>query len=175
MRIVAGKHKGRILFAPKDTLVRPTSERTRESIFNIIQWEVPNSLFLDLFAGTGAMGLEAISRGANAVFNDIDKGSIELIKKNLDLLSERAEVLNCDYRIALARLFGKQFDFIFLDPPYALDITELFAIIKENKLLKQGGSIIYEHIVGKEYAHCGYILRDSRKYGKAVVDSLEEE
>ena len=173
MRIIAGKHKGRKLNTPKDQKVRPTSDRTREGIFSMLQWRINGSVVLDLFAGTGAMGIEAVSRGAQSVFNDADKDSAELIKSNLALLKEQAEVLNCDCLAALSRLKGRSFDIVFLDPPYALDITVVFERIREYGLLNVGGVAVYEH----NFADCrsieGYKVLSSRRYGKAAVDCLE--
>lgn len=172
MRIIAGKHKGRKLNILKEQNVRPTSDRTRESIFNILQQRIRGSVVLDLFAGSGAMGIEAISRGAASVFNDADKKSVELIKGNLTLLNEQAEVLNCDCMTALTKLKGRTFDIIFLDPPYALDIGAVFDKIREYGLLNARGMAIYEH-GGESVSIDGYKLVDSRRYGKAAVDCLE--
>ncbi len=176
MRIIAGQYRGRKLNTPRDDSVRPTADRVRESIFNMLQWKIKGSSALDLFAGTGAMGLEAMSRGAGAVFNDIDRESVALIKKNLAELGAEAEVTNYDYPAALLRLKGRGFDYIFLDPPYALTIEDVLDKIKEYGLLKPGGQIIYERGADKciRYPQ-GYRLSDSRKYGKTVVDCLEEE
>jgi 16S rRNA (guanine(966)-N(2))-methyltransferase RsmD len=173
MRIIAGKHKGRKLNTPNDQNIRPTSDRTREGIFNMLQWRIGGSTVLDLFAGTGAMGIEAISRGAKAVFNDADRKSTELIKINLALLKEQAEVMCADCITALAKLKGRRFDIIFLDPPYALDINEVFIKIREYGLLNDGGTAVYEHNNSDEKEFEGYRLIDSRRYGKAVVDCLE--
>ncbi|NCA67118.1 MAG: 16S rRNA (guanine(966)-N(2))-methyltransferase RsmD [Clostridia bacterium] len=174
MRIIAGKYRGRKLNTPNGQDVRPTSDRVRENIFNIIQWRIAGSAVLDLFAGTGAMGIEAISRGATAVFNDKDMSSVALIKDNLIYLNEKAEVFNLDYAAALSRLKGRQFDTIFLDPPYALDATNVINIINENKLLKKNGLIVYEHSAEKQYEYTGFTVADSRKYGTVAVDFLEE-
>lgn len=173
MRIIAGKHRGRKLIAPKDEKVRPTSDRIRESIFNILQWNIIDKVVLDLFAGTGAMGLEAISRGAKAVFNDNDRESIALIKHNLKALNEQAEIFNLDYADAIERLKGRKFDIIFLDPPYKKDIKHVLTLIKCADLLMDNGIIVYERSSDIECVYDKYIIKDQRKYGKTALDFLE--
>lgn len=172
MRVIAGKHKGRLLANLKGDNVRPTSDRIRENVFNIIQDRVKEKDFLDLFAGTGAMGLEAISRGANVVFNDYCKDSVQLIKKNLATINERAEVFNCDYLTLLNLLKDKRFDLIYIDPPYTMDARPILALIKANKLLKDKGIAIYERNIQKSCDYSGYTLLDQRKYGNTAIDFL---
>ena len=146
MRVIAGKHRSRPLISPKNSDVRPTTDMIKESIFNIIQNDVIDCDFLDLFAGSGAIGIEAISRGANkVVFCDNSKESIKLIKQNLAMLKEEAEILFGDYEYALTRLKNRQFDIIFLDPPYASGLEqEILATLASSGLLKEDGRIIVE-------------------------------
>lgn len=178
MRIVGGKHRSRPLYTPKDKNVRPTTDMMRESIFNIIQWEIKGAKFLDVFAGSGAMGLEAISRGAVSTFNDISKESIALIKKNLDYLKEKAEVYNQDYKTLFLRLknHNKKFDFIFLDPPYGkFDLGDILEGIFFNDLLKDGGKVIYECPIEEKLPEPkNFTLVDQRKYGKSKINFYQK-
>lgn len=177
MRVIAGKLKGRTLFSPKGDSIRPTTDRIKENVFNIIQWDVPGSRFLDLFCGAGGIGIEAISRGAKTVvFVDKDKDSIAITKANLEKVkAEGGELLFADYSVALARLKGRQFDIIFLDPPYSADFAEdILTAIEEYSLLSQDGTVIFEH--NEELPACGnWQIVDKRKYGKINVSFLKIE
>ena len=140
MRITGGLLKNRTLLAPKGTVTRPTSERLRQSVFNICAHKVPNARFLDLFAGSGAMGIEALSHGAShATFIDQNKTAIECIKKNLQNLSllEAATIIISDVLIALKKLEkkGEQFDLIYVDPPYNQRVKTSTRSIQESILL----------------------------------------
>ncbi len=171
MRIVGGKHRSRPLYTPKDDSVRPTTDLLRESVFNILQWDIKDKTFLDLFAGSGAMGLEAMSRGAVSVFNDASRDSIALIKKNLDYLKEKAEVLNMDYQRALLRLKGRQFDYVFLDPPYGkYSPSQLLKDIASSAILAQNGMVIYESKIEEPAeTYDGFEIKDRRTYGKSAI------
>ena len=173
MRIIAGKHRGRVLKEFKGRDIRPTSDRAKEALFNILQFELAGSSFLDLFSGTGGIGLEAISRGAEkVVFVDNSKESVKLLKENLAYLKETAEVSEASAESYVATTKNK-FDFVFLDPPYALDARELVSEIAKNGLVKNGGRIIYEHS-GKSFGDIeGVKLVDVRNYGIAVFDFYE--
>lgn len=155
MRIIAGTAKGRKLASPagkQSGPIRPTADRAREALFSIIGQKIRHSKVLDLFSGTGAIGLEAISRGADfAVFTDESALAIDLIKRNLTTcgFASQAVVLRRDLLKGLSFLKGAQpcslFDLIFLDPPYGKDIQE--RIIKEvcaNQLLAADGLLIAE-------------------------------
>lgn len=120
MRIVAGTARGRKLFSPEGMDVRPTTDKVKESLFNIIQFEIPDARVLDLFAGTGQLGLEALSRGAKeVVFVDAAGKSLATVKKNVELcgFSDRARLVHADALAWLSRQEGT-FDIVFLDPPY---------------------------------------------------------
>ncbi len=176
MRIIAGKFKGKKLKEFSGIAVRPTSDRAREALFNILSFDIANRSFLDLFAGTGAVGLEALSRGAKLVeFVDKEKQSLEIIKFNLQSVKQNIEPKLKDAKSYLTST-NLKFDFIFLDPPYAFsDENELFNVIKERKLLNENGTIIFEHKSdkpSKEYS--GFNLVDSRKYGIATFDFYKE-
>lgn len=179
MRVVAGKHRSRPLISPKNRDVRPTTDMVKESIFNIIQSDVIGCKFLDLFAGSGAIGIEAISRGAEkVVFVDSSKESVNIIKQNLQVLKEQAIVIFSDYSTALSRLKNAEFDIIFLDPPYEFkEIKSVFKLIQENNVLAGSGIIIYESLfdknVNKEVQ--GFNIIKSKKYGITAIDIYEVE
>lgn len=145
MRIIAGKYKGRKLSEFEGNAVRPTSDRAREGIFSAIAFELQGKKFLDGFSGSGAVGIEALSRGASSVvFTDSDKNSCELTKKNLRLVGETARVVNCDCVKFLSQT-DEKFDIIFLDPPYkSSDGISALKIIAKRKLLNVGGLAILE-------------------------------
>ena len=177
MRVIAGKHRSRPLFAPKNNDIRPTTDMIKESIFNIIQNDVIGSKFLDLFAGSGSIGIEAISRGAEkVVFADSNKESINLIKKNLQMLKEDSTIIFGSYDYALSRLKNSEFDIIFLDPPYEFtNIADILCKIKENNVLAEGGIVIYESLYDKNFDKNvdGYNIIKSKKYGITSIDIYE--
>lgn len=129
MRVIAGKVRRMTLVAPSGYDVRPTTDRIKETLFNIIQYDLVGCEFLDLFAGSGAIGIEALSRGAKkAVFVDKSKDSLRCIEQNLEhtRLMDDAEILPMDAISAIRNLSkrGKVFDFVFLDPPYEHDMEK---------------------------------------------------
>ena len=132
MRIIAGTARNRRIDAPEGKNTRPTLDRVRENLFNILQTRVSSSAVLDLFAGSGALSLEALSRGASfAVMCDIDRNANRVEKRNTETLgfSERAELYCCDWRTAVRKLTERnmKFDLVFLDPPYRMnDLREVF-------------------------------------------------
>ena len=145
MRVIAGKHRGRVLKEFKGREIRPTADRAKEAIFNILQTEIMGSRFLDLFCGTGNMGIEALSRGAEkVVFVDSAKESVALAKANLEMLKEDAEVFCSDALTYVLSARGK-FDIVFLDPPYNVDATAILETIASSGILDKEGVIIYEH------------------------------
>lgn len=171
MRIVAGRFRGLKLAEFSAEGVRPTSDRVKESLFDILGAKTAGATVLDLFCGSGNLGIEAISRGAEYVcFNDNSAASIEILKKNLAKLKGAANYsVSCrDYLLRLSSAREK-FDIIFLDPPYALDYGEpALKLIAELGLLKQGGVAVYER--DRFYDGCQYLrLYDVRKYGRAVL------
>ncbi|MBI2431398.1 MAG: 16S rRNA (guanine(966)-N(2))-methyltransferase RsmD [Candidatus Hydrogenedentes bacterium] len=148
MRIIAGTARGVRLASPPDQEIRPTLDRIRESLFNIIAPEVPGGRFLDLFAGTGANGLEALSRGAGEVtFVDDTSRALELVRENLrrTRLTGRVTCLQLKLPQGIRRLNGP-FDIIFADPPYRYGAyLELLETIGSLKLLAPQGMTIVEH------------------------------
>ena len=149
MRIIAGTARGRKIEAPEGRNTRPTLDRVRENLFNILQTDIRDSRVLDLFAGSGALSIEALSRGAeSATLVDSDRNAIRTEKKNLETLgfSGRAEVLLCDWKKAAAELArrGYRYDIVFLDPPYRMtDLREVFTALKG--LLTDDGLVVLEH------------------------------
>lgn len=121
MRIVAGKRKGLIIKSIEGESTRPTRDIVREALFSILFNNIDDAKFLDLFAGSGAMGIEALSRGASeAYFSDINPKCVRIINENITKakFNEQAKVFNADYKLVLKKLQGNKFDIIFIDPPY---------------------------------------------------------
>ncbi len=175
MRIIGGKYRSRVLAEFKGEDVRPTSDRAREALFNILALKLYGARVLDLFTGSGALGLESLSRGAReVVFNDCAKDSIAILKKNLTALQifvngEEAKVYNLDYLTCLDRVNG-QFDIIFLDPPYRFDYGEkALEKIAQKGLLSENGIAMYERDRPFEGSIAGLEKYDERKYGKAYL------
>ncbi len=145
MRVVAGKYKRTPLKTIESLSTRPTKDMVKEALFSSIYID-ENTSFLDLFSGSGAIGIEALSRGAKEVyFNDLNKDAVKVIKENLSKLKENRIVYNLNYDSCLLKLKGEQFNYIFLDPPYAFKEYEVvFKLIDEYNLLKVDGKIIVE-------------------------------
>ena len=147
MKIITGKYRGRSLVTPDGLKTRPTTARIKESIFNIIQFDVEGRDVLDLFAGSGQMGLEALSRGANScTFCDSDKGAIAAIKKNIDKCKAEEAKLHDKDSINFLKLQKKNsFGLIFLDPPYGVGLLEeSLKVITTVDILQEGGIILCE-------------------------------
>ena len=155
MRVVAGKYKGKNLASPKNDDVRPTTTRIKETLFNVLQGYVQDSVVLDLFAGSGALGIEAISRGAKRVdFVDRSKDSIALVNQNLKGIVGDYSVQSADFMSALrsAYVSATKYDLIFIDPPYASGLGEIaLQTIFDLDLLKKDGVAVFEHGSEKKY------------------------
>ncbi|MHB1392034.1 MAG: 16S rRNA (guanine(966)-N(2))-methyltransferase RsmD [Clostridia bacterium] len=151
MRVIAGEFRGRRLDRIEGMDIRPTSDKVKESLFNILGDVVIDSVFLDLFGGTGGIGIEALSRGAkHAVFADADIKSIKVLKGNLEHLNikDNVEVFNTEYSTAISKLYmnKKEFDIIFIDPPYSVGLAQnALKEIDKYPILAQSGLIIVEH------------------------------
>ena len=145
MRIIAGKYKRTPLVTLEGDLTRPTKDMVKEALFDSIQINSEDS-FLDLFSGSGAIGIEAISRGAKkVVFNDCSKDAVKIIETNLKKINENARVLCLDYEECLFKLNDYPFDYIYVDPPYAFEEYEhIFELVDKYKLLSKKGIIIVE-------------------------------
>ena len=168
MRIIAGKYKRTPLVSLEGDITRPTKDMVKEALFDTLQ-VLEGETFLDLFSGSGAIGIEAISRGCKkVVFNDINKQAIKIIETNLNKINEQARVLNLDYEECLFKLNETPFDYIFLDPPYAfIEYDKVFELIDKYHLLSKNGIIIAEVrkdiILNEEYNNV--ILYKEKKYG----------
>ena len=178
MRVVAGKYKGVSLNEIKSDNIRPTTDKVKEAIFSKIQFDIRDSSFLDLFAGTGGMGIEAISRGANPVyFADNNENSIKLIKSNFAKIKlTNFNLLNMNFIKALNyfRDNSIKFDFIFLDPPYHENYGEKsIKRILEYNLLNDDGIVIYERLREKEFEIPEqFEIFDEKNYGTIAVTYL---
>ena len=174
MRVITGKARGIQLKTPEGMLTRPTADRVKEALFSIINFDVPGSKVLDLFGGTGQLGIEALSRGAaSAVFVDAREESCKLIRENLKRtkLESDAKVIRSDYLDYLKRC-REQYNIIFLDPPYAeVFLENAIKKITEIDILQSDGIIVAERPLGKELPgeFEGYTRSKDYKYGKVLL------
>lgn len=174
MRIISGEYKGRRLATPADYSIRPTSDKVKEALFSMLTDRIWDSRVLDLFSGTGNIGIEALSRGAaECVFADNSRESIRLIKENIVhcKAEEGAIVAPGDYKKVLMNQ-NKPFDIIILDPPYDKGyLDDCFKIIEEEKLLKEDGVIIAEHRKEEKLPDDfhGFTKKKERKYGIVML------
>ena len=181
MRIISGKARGTKLYTLEGTNTRPTLDRVKESILNIIQNEIEGATVLDLFAGSGAIGLECLSRGAKkAILCDKSKEAVEIIKRNIEKthMEECAKIINTDFETCLEKLKNEQFDIIYIDPPYATDyIFKSLKKIKEIGISKKESLIIIEtddeQRILKDIGNIEIKIVDKRKYGRATIIFLE--
>lgn len=176
IKIIGGLYRGRYLQTPNSN-TRPTTGFLRESFYNFNQNIIEDIDFLDLFAGSGAMGLEAISRGAkSATFIEKDKIAASILRKNISYLEveKQCKSLDCDVFSGIKKLQGKNFGIIYIDPPYemykeASFINNLLHEISRLELLKENGHLFVEAPKLKEFHPEGYILIKKRKYGKSYL------
>jgi 16S rRNA (guanine966-N2)-methyltransferase len=178
MRIIAGSRKGHTIYAPAGRDTRPTSDRVRENVFNIVAPWVEGARVLDLYAGSGAMGLEALSRGAEAaVFVEADPDAVRTIERNLDKLGLTGATvvrLNATTGLAQETAAGRKYDLVLADPPYAMtDYTSLARYLPH--VLSDDGLLVLESAAKVEPEVPGLVLRTSRKYGSTRVTVLEHE
>lgn len=180
MRVITGTAKGVALKTPEGMQTRPTAERVKEALFSVIQFDIPGARVLDLFGGTGQLGIEALSRGAkSAVFVDQRKDACDLISENLrrTKFTDRAKVVRSDYMEYLKRSRDK-FDIVFLDPPYAeIFLENALKCIEEIDILQSDGIIVTERPVGKELTIQlpGYVRSRDYKYGKTLIALYRKE
>lgn len=173
MRIVGGALNGRKLNTFKGDAIRPTADNVRESLFNILGKKVEGSDFLDLFCGTGAVGIEAVSRGAKkVVFNDISKESVSLTRKNLSSLGIAAAVSQSDGIIFLDTA-SEKFDIVYIDPPYKSEF-KISALNAAADKLKAGGIAVLEDETPFTGVVNGLVLTDVRKYGRVFLNFFEK-
>ncbi len=170
MRIVSGIYRSRVLKEFKGSDIRPTSDIVRESLFNILMPIIGGNSFLDLFCGTAAVGIEAISRGADRVdFVDVSKDSVKLASENLASLQRKERPVFSDGVSYLTRTANK-YGIIFLDPPYKSDLgIKALETISKTDVLKEGGIVVYENEKPFEGEIDGLEKYDERRYGRAYV------
>ena len=181
MRIISGKARGTKLYTLEGTATRPTLDRVKESLFNIIQNDIEDSTVLDLFSGSGAIGLEFLSRGAKrAVLCDNSKDAIKIIKQNVQKthFEEKAEVYNMEFTKLVERLQNQKFDIIYIDPPYATDFIKIsLEKIIEYELVNENTKIIVETDdetrILNQIEKMDVEITDKRKYGRATIIFLK--
>lgn len=174
MRVISGTARGTNLETLEGNNTRPTLDRVKEALFNIIQCDILDAKVLDLFAGSGALGIEALSRGARScIMCDKSYEAIQIINKNIKKthLEGKAKVIKNDYKKTLELLQGQKFDVIFIDPPYALDIAvnSIKAIIEFNLLADDGIIILETDNEKRELENLNKVnvnVYDLRKYGR---------
>ena len=180
MRVITGKARGVTLLTPEGMQTRPTADRVKEALFSIIQFDIPGARVLDLFGGTGQLGIEALSRGAkSAVFVDEREAACKLIRENLKKtqLEKDGKVVRSDYLDYLKKC-KEQFDIVILDPPYAeVFLENALKMITEIDILQSGGIIIAERPLGKElpWEFSGFIRSRDYKYGKTLLTVYRKE
>ena len=172
MRVIAGKARGIQLKTPDGMLTRPTTDRVKEALFSILQFDLPGTHVLDLFGGTGQLGIEAMSRGASeATFVDAREDACRLIRENLKRTGMRGEVVRGDY-LSFLNNCTKKFNIIFLDPPYAeVFLENALKHITEIDILQSGGIIATERPLGKDLPgeYLGFTRSKDYKYGKTLL------
>lgn len=171
MRVISGKYKGKKIDGFDIVGTRPTMDRVKESLFGMIQNNIKDSICLDLFAGTGSLGIEALSNGANSCYF-VDNGEVayKTLIRNLSWVNDEVFLYKLGYQEALTNFYQKgiQFDIIFLDPPYSLNlISDALNMIKDYNLLKDDGIIICEYEL--ENIKTDFIPIKEKKYGSTYI------
>ncbi len=183
MRVISGSARGTKISSIESELTRPTLDRVKESLFNILQTRIKDSVVLDLFAGSGALGIEALSRGAKkAYFCDKNSQAINMIKQNLEKTRfiEKSVVINKDYKKCLSNI-DEKLDIIFIDPPYKdnLSIDSIKIIIEKGILNKDGIMIIETDEICRDKRGLENLkniqIIDERKYGRVNLIFIKEE
>jgi len=176
MRVISGKYKGKNLIGFDINGTRPTMDRVKESLFGIIQNNIKNSVVLDLFAGSGSLGIEALSNGAREVyFIDNNIELINIIKKNTNGMNENIHIMKSDYKNALELIKNSniKFDIIFLDPPYKLNlINDCLDKIVEYNLLNKDGIVVCEYETENIENNKLKLIKD-KKYGSKKIKIYE--
>lgn len=177
MRVISGSMRGKRLKEPANYDIRPTTDKVKESIFNIIQFDIEGRRVLDLFAGTGQLGIECLSRGAAEVtFVDQSREAIAIVKENVSSCGFKARVVQDDSISFLSR--GEKYDIILLDPPYATNLLDkALQIINSVDILTEGGIIMCES--GREKSmpdmNMPYFKRKEYNYGKVKLTTYSKE
>ncbi|MBO4848779.1 MAG: 16S rRNA (guanine(966)-N(2))-methyltransferase RsmD [Clostridia bacterium] len=176
MRVIAGSAKGREILAPKGLNTRPTLAKVKEAMFGMLQFDLEGANVLDLFAGSGGLGIEAISRGAaHVTFCDADRHAVSVVKANLKKLAfeDRASVVMGDAISLLGALAerGERFDIVLLDPPYETDLQRrAISILAEKGLLNDGAILVCEHSNSNPPVFpAGFDARKAKKYGDSYL------
>ena len=173
MRVISGKARSISLTTVPGMETRPTTDRIKETLFNMIQYDIPNAIFLDLFSGSGAIGIEALSRGASkACFVEKNPAAVRCIRANLQKcqLEEPAEVMAMDYQMALKMLEiqGETFDLIFMDPPYNNEFEkEVLHFLSKSDLIDKDSLVIVEASLETEFDYIqelGFTIQKEKKY-----------
>ena len=169
MRVVAGKYKNTVLESLEGNDTRPTKDMVKEALFSSLGIFDGSEDFLDLFGGSGSIGIEALSRGCKSVTtNDLNPKAVKVIRANYNKVKAQAKISNLNWDECLKNLKGQQFDYVFLDPPYVFDEFErLMSLLKELNLLKAGAIVIWEVAKTTKMAESfdDYILYKEKKYG----------
>lgn len=183
MRVISGTARGTKLYSLEGDNTRPTLDRVKEALFNIINYAIKESIVLDLFSGSGAIGIEAASRGAKKVFLcDQSKKAIEIIQKNVEKtrLKEKCVILQSNYQETIRKI-GDKFDFIYIDPPYATDLAkQAVELILNMDKLKEDGLIVIEtdekEKILKQLAELSIEIEvfEQRKYGRVELIFLRK-
>ncbi|MFV0552739.1 MAG: 16S rRNA (guanine(966)-N(2))-methyltransferase RsmD [Anaerorhabdus sp.] len=182
MRIVAGKHRSRILKTLPGENTRPTLDKVREGVFSSIGPYFDGGIVLDLFSGSGAIGLECISRGMDfGIFADNSYDAIKIIQENIKALKEeeRTQCWKMDYKRALQQCVSqnKKFDLIYLDPPYSkISVSEILTFIDENKLLNKNGIVISETLKDEDVVveYQSFTKKKELNYGITKINIFKE-
>lgn len=176
MRVIAGKAKGRKLKAPKGDSVRPTSDKVKGAVFSMLAQYAPLETFLDLFAGSGAMGIEAWSRGvARVAFVEKDRKAFEALRSNLETVGlSDATAICADWQVGLRRLASETFNIIYVDPPFFADLyPAVLASIKDLAMLSHNGVLCLEHSQRQPLSYDdAWSLLKTRNYGETAVTFL---
>jgi 16S rRNA (guanine(966)-N(2))-methyltransferase RsmD len=180
MRIIAGRFKGRNLVSSPDLSIRPTTDKVKELIFNILQDIPEGKKVVDLFCGSGSLGLEAISRGATSVvFVEKSRASIQILEKNIEHLgldSLEYKIINND-ALNFARINREEFDLYLLDPPYDYPpLQELINLITGNKYFNSGNLLVVEHEIINPVLpeNGGYLIIKQKKVGRSLISFISK-
>ena len=170
MRVITGLAKGMRLNAPKGMNTRPTSEKVKEAVFSIIHFDLPGARVLDLFSGSGQMGIEAISRGAKScVFVDVDKSSVEVITGNIKTVKFESfsKVVNADVHRYISSSSDK-YDIVIIDPPYEYENHSIL-LLDLARLLGDNGIVVYESSKNVDFEDCIGDLKKQKEYGHGIT------
>ncbi|MFQ5601316.1 MAG: 16S rRNA (guanine(966)-N(2))-methyltransferase RsmD [Candidatus Krumholzibacteriia bacterium] len=177
LRIVAGRFRGRRLHTTRGRGLRPTADRMKESIYDVLQARVPGARVLDLYAGSGSLGLEALSRGAShVVLVECSRRALEIIRRNLELLGvqDEVDVVAADALRYLAASAMQAFDLILADPPYDAGVEDDLLAAVQRSVLRPGGCFVLQHVRRWRVTRPpeGFELFRSKRFGDTVVDFL---